>query len=104
MATDTKGSSTTPKGTMDPTHLKRWKTSNLSFPTECPPYIARASYKRHVQDWKTLRQMQVKGTPYVRFPANLRGAIADLMLPLSKGDSTRWSPPVVDVGNTTVAV
>lgn len=86
MSTEKKGPSTTMKGQMDPSHLKRWKTSNLSFPAERAPWTSRSSYKRHIQDWKTLRLMQVRDTPYARFPANLRGALADLMIPLTKPD------------------
>lgn len=85
-ATKTKGPSVTAKGVMPPDKLARWKTSNLSFPTEKPAWFRRRKIKEDTQFWKTMRLLSKPGVPYARLPANLRGAIADLSEPLTRSD------------------
>ena len=77
-----KGPSETPKGTMPKSHLSRWKTTNMSFATE-KGRRGKAT-KVATQDWKQLILLQRNLTAYRRLPANMRGALVDLMTPLSR--------------------
>lgn len=78
----TKGSPLQPKGTMPADHLKRWKTSNLSGPVEKG---RRGKLARETtRAWKTLILHRDPSVPYGRLPANLRGAIANLLTPMSR--------------------
>lgn len=79
-----KGPSVTNKGVLPPDHLKRWKTSNLSFPTE-KGRRGQLS-KRTTEGWKTVIRMRNPGVPYTRLPANMRGAISDLLQPLTNSN------------------
>lgn len=83
-----KGPSVTPKGTMPKSHLSRWKTSNLSFATERGR--RNKTTKEVVQGWKLLILLQRKLTHHRRLPANLRGAITDLLTPMAK-DNQGWA-------------
>ena len=77
-----KGPSVTAKGVMPKSHLSRWGSSNLLFPAE----RGRKGKETKVatQDWKLLILLQRKLTTYRRLPANMRGALVDLMTPLSR--------------------
>ena len=77
-----KGPSVTAKGVMPKSHLSRWKSSNLSFATEKGRQGKAA--KVATQDWKQLILLQRKLTQHRRLPANLRGAISDLLTPLAR--------------------
>lgn len=77
-----KGPSVTVKGVMPKSHLSRWKSSNLSFATEKGRRGKTA--KEVTQGWKQLILLQRNLTSYRRLPANLRGAIVDLMTPMSR--------------------
>ena len=77
-----KGPSETNKGTMPAKMLARWKSSNLSFATE-RGRKGKAT-KVATQDWKLLILLQRNLTAYRRLPANMRGALVDLMTPLSR--------------------
>ena len=77
-----KGPSETPKGVMPKSHLARWRTTNISFATEKGRRGKTA--KEATQGWKQLILLQRKMTSYRRLPANLRGAIVDLMTPMSR--------------------
>ena len=77
-----KGPSETPKGVMPKSHLSRWKSSNLSFATE-KGRRGKAS-KEATQGWKQLILLQRKLTQHRRLPANLRGALSDLLTPLAR--------------------
>ena len=77
-----KGPSVTAKGVMPKSHLTRWRTTNLSFATE-KGRRGKAT-KVATQDWKLLILLQRNLTAYRRLPANLRGALVDLMTPLSR--------------------
>ena len=77
-----KGPSVTAKGVMPKSHLSRWKTTNLSFAAERGRKGKAA--KVATQDWKQLILLQRKLTQHRRLPANLRGAIADLLTPLAR--------------------
>lgn len=77
-----KGPSETPKGTMPKSHLSRWKTTNMSFATEKGRRGKAA--KVATQDWKQLILLQRNLTSYRRLPANLRGALSDLLTPLAR--------------------
>lgn len=80
-ASNTKGPAITAKGKMPPDHLARWKTTNLSFPITLRGRRNKAT-KRAIEGWKTVIRMRVPSVPYNRLPANLRGAIVDLLDPL----------------------
>ena len=80
--TSVKGSPTQPKGHMPADQLGRWRTTNLSFATEKGRRGKAA--KVATQDWKQLILLQRKLTQHRRLPANLRGAIADLLTPLAR--------------------
>jgi len=77
-----KGPSVTAKGVMPKSHLSRWGSSNLSFPAE-RGRKGKAT-KVATQDWKLLILLQRKLNKYRRLPANMRGALTDLMTPLSR--------------------
>ena len=77
-----KGPSETSKGTMPKSHLSRWKTTNMSFATE--KGRRGKSAKVATQDWKQLILLQRNLTSYRRLPANLRGALSDLLTPLAR--------------------
>lgn len=77
-----KGPSETNKGTMPAKMLARWKSSNLSFATEKGRRGKAA--KVATQDWKQLILLQRNLTSYRRLPANLRGALSDLLTPLAR--------------------
>lgn len=77
-----KGPSVTAKGVMPKSHLTRWRTTNLSFATE-KGRRGKAT-KVATQDWKQLILLQRNLTAYRRLPANMRGALVDLMTPLSR--------------------
>lgn len=62
--------------------LARWKSSNLSFATEKGRRGKAA--KVATQDWKQLILLQRNLTSYRRLPANLRGALSDLLTPLAR--------------------
>ncbi len=77
-----KGPSVTAKGVMPKSHLTRWRTTNLSFAAERGRKGKAA--KVATQDWKQLILLQRNLTAYRRLPANLRGALADIMTPLGR--------------------
>ena len=77
-----KGPSETPKGVMPKSHLARWRTTNMSFATEKGRRGKAA--KEATQGWKQLILLQRNLTSYRRLPANLRGAISDLLTPLAR--------------------
>ena len=77
-----KGSPTQPKGHMPADQLGRWRTTNMSFATE-KGRRGKAS-KEATQGWKQLILLQRNLTSYRRLPANLRGAISDLLTPLAR--------------------